>query len=117
MPTALCSPILSFRCGIKATVTSPGSPPSTVGFTGILTMLSPFEGLQSSHFGIVCTFSFSKYFQLRIVRADVGSARMMVLVPVAGSWRRVASLQWSGMCCDMTTRSGSGRSVNDAIHA
>lgn len=46
---------------------------------------SLFLGLQSSHFGIVCTFALSKYFQLRMVRAEVGSARMMVLVPAAGS--------------------------------
>lgn len=52
-----------------------------------------------------------------MVRAEAGSARMMVLVPAAGSWRRVASLQWSGMCCEMITKSGSGSSVNEVTQA
>lgn len=92
IPTAFRSPDMSFGCGMKAIVTSPACPPSIIGFMGILTMLSRPV---TSHFGIVFTFSASKYFQLRMRRAEVGSARIILLVPVAGSCRSVASLQWS----------------------
>lgn len=68
-----------------------------------------------SHLGIVRTLLLSKYLQLLIRRAEAGSARMMVLVPVAGSWRRVASWQWSLLCCEMMTRSGSGSSRSDLM--
>lgn len=93
MPTALNNPEMSFFCGMKATVTSPASIPSTFGCTAILTTASGPGILESSHLGIVTTLSLSKYLQLRMMRAEAGSARMMVLVPVGGSWRSVASLQ------------------------
>lgn len=56
--------------------------------------------------------SLSKYFQLRINLAAVGSAKMSVFVLDRGSCRRVASLQWSLRLWLMMTRSGSGRSCS-----
>ncbi|KAF7516334.1 hypothetical protein G7054_g14210 [Neopestalotiopsis clavispora] len=48
---------------------------------------------------------------------EVGSARMSVLLPEAGSWRRVASLQWSLLGWLMMTRSGSaGSSASEDTH-
>lgn len=39
----------------------------------------------------------------------------MVLVPDAGRVFNVASLQWSDLCCDITTASGGGRSASDVM--
>jgi hypothetical protein len=97
IPMALWRPTRSCFWGMKATVTSPFPPPSCKGGTGIRTT-DCFPVIRgSSHRSIVRIFFLSKYFQLLINRADAGSARMSVF-PLAGSWRSVASLQWSGLC-------------------
>lgn len=98
IPIAACKPAISRFCGMKATVTSPGWPPDTMGGTGMrITDCLPVT-LGSSHRSIVRILSASKYFQLLITRAAAGSARMRVLVPLAGNCRKVASLQWSLLC-------------------
>lgn len=119
IPIAACRPTRSrFSCGMKATVTSPAWPPGAAGGTGIRRTDSLPVGLGSSHRSIVRILSWSKYFQLRIKRAAVGSARMRVLLPLAGSCLSVASLQWSLLCWEIMTRSGGdGSSESEDMHA
>jgi len=114
MPTAPCSFETSLLCSMRPMVTSPGSPPGMIGGTGSRTT---FRRPWASHRGRVRTLSGSKYLQLRINRAAAGSARITVLVPVGASCRSVASLQWSLLCWDMMTRSGSGSSCRDDTQA
>lgn len=51
-----------------------------------------------------------------MMRAAAGSARIKV-VPSRGSWRRVASLQWSDLDWEMMTRSGVGSCVSEVMQA
>lgn len=50
------------------------------------------------------------------MRAAAGSARIKV-GPSRGSWRKVASLQWSDLDCEMMTRSGVGSCVSEVMQA
>jgi len=55
------------------------------------------SGAESEKVVKASTRSGSKYFHPRIFLAAAGSARMMVFARPGGSWRRVASWQWSGL--------------------
>ena len=70
----------------------------------------------SSHLGSVTSLLESKYFHPFMTLTVPGSARIRVFPPLAGSWVRVCSWQWSVLGWLMTTRSGSGSSRRFEMH-
>lgn len=95
----------------KETVTSPGWPLLATTGTGTRTtaVVLPVKRVSSQR-SSTCTLSQSKCRHPRMMRAAAGSARISVRVPEPGSWRSVASSQWSLPYWLMMTRSGSGSS-------
>lgn len=89
--------------GIQVTVTSPHVPRGDGGGNTIRCMDWPSP---STYFGRACTRLGRKCFHERIFLAADGMARI-VASQSGGSWRKVASWQWSGLSWDISTRSGS----------
>jgi hypothetical protein len=103
IPIAWCTFERSRFAGIHVTVTSPQVP---LGDGGGITMRCIERPSPSAYFGRACTRPGRKCFHDRIFLAADGMARI-VASESGGSWRNVASWQWSGLSWDMSTRSGS----------
>ncbi len=105
MPMALCTPDTSILAGIKDMVASPGLPPDMTGGIQNLIIESGFFGENSRN---AWTREGSKNLKLRILLAAADSAIIVVIGEVGSNWRKVASWQWSGLSCEMSTTFGSG---------
>jgi hypothetical protein len=93
MPIAWCTLERSRFAGIQVTVTSPQVPR---GVGGGITMRCIDWPSPSTYLGRACTNSGLKCFHDLIFLAAAGIARM-VDSQSGGSWRSVASWQWSGL--------------------